>query len=143
MGFYQTQEAGFELPANWTDASINMLEYPRPEGLIRVGLSRAERGNRDLAASLEEVIVEQRRKLPFFELLGRVDRVCGGLPGIDTRVTYEESSRKVYQRALSFVIGGRFFVLGVKGTATQEAEVDAMFERAASTFTLRARPSGA
>lgn len=70
MGLYITQEAGFELPANWIDASVNLLEYTRPEGTIRVGLSRTERGGKDLAKCLEERLVEQRRKLPFFDSSG-------------------------------------------------------------------------
>ncbi|MDI3291216.1 DcrB-related protein [Polyangium sp. 15x6] len=142
MGLYITQEAGLELPANWTDATVNLLEYPRPEGTIRVGVSRTEQGGKDFTACFEERLVEQRRKLPFFELVARSDRLCAGLSAIDSKVHYEASSQKVVQRSLSFVIGGRFFVLGVAGTLSQEAEVDAIFERVASTVTLRARPQG-
>jgi hypothetical protein len=143
LSLYITQEAGFELPATWVDASINLLEYARPEGTIRLGLTRYERGTRDLAACLEERLVEHRRKLPFFELLGRSDRLCAGLPAIDASFTYEDASQKMVQRSLAFVIGPRFFLLGVMGATAQQAEVDAIFERAASTLSLRARQGGA
>ncbi|MDI1436345.1 MULTISPECIES: DcrB-related protein [Polyangium] len=143
MSLYITHEAGFELPANWVDGTVNLLEYARPEGTIRVGVSRSERGGKDLAACVEERHVEQRRKLPFFELLGRSERLCAGLPAIDVKVTYEDSKQKIYQRTLGFVIGGRFVSLGVTATLSQQAEADAIFERAASTLSLRARPSGA
>jgi hypothetical protein len=106
-------------------------------------LSRYERGGKDLSACLEERLVDQRRRLPFFELLRRSDRLCAGLPAIDAAFTYEEASQKTYQRTLAFVIGGRFFMLGVIGTLAQQAEVDAIFERAASTLALRPRTGGA
>lgn len=143
MSLYITQEAGFELPANWVDASVHLLEYARPEGKIRVGLSRTERGAKDLSACYEERLVEQRRKLPFFEIVGRGERLCAGVAAIDARMTFQDASQKMVQRTLSFVIGGRFFVLGVTGALAQEAEVDAIFERAASTLSLRQRTSGA
>jgi len=143
LSLYITQEAGFELPANWVDGTVNLLEYTRPEGVIRVGVARNDRQGKDLAGCVEERLVEQRRKLPFFELLGRSERLSAGLPAIDVKVTYEDAKQKTYQRALSFVIGGRFVSLGVTAPLSQQAEADAIFERAASTISLRARPSGA
>lgn len=65
------------------------------------------------------------------------------MPAIDVKMTYEDSKQKVLQRTLAFVIGGRFFMLGVTATTAQEAEADAIFERAASTLVLRSRSGGA
>jgi len=142
MGLYLTQEAGFELPANWLDASINVLEYARPEGKLRVALSRTERLGQDLAASMQDRLVEQRRQLPFFELLERSDRLTANIPSVDTKVTFEESSQRVYQRSLSFVMGTRFYVLGVSASEAMRAEVDAVFERAVTTLSPRQRGGG-
>lgn len=138
MALYMTQEAGLELPAGWIDASINLLEYARPGGPIRVGVSRTERGAKDLSACVEDRLTEQRRKLPFFELEGKSARTVAGQPAIEVLARHEEASQRTYHRSLSLVIGKRFLVLIASGPEAHRAEIDAIFERAASTLALRA-----
>ncbi len=142
MSLYMTQEAGFELPAGWIDASITLLEYTRPGGPIRVGLSRTERGGKDLPALMEERLTEQRRKLPFFEIIGRAERTVAGLGAMVVNAEHEEASQKMYQRSLSFVLGGRFLVLGVSGPTSHRVEIDAIFDRVVPTITLRTPTNG-
>lgn len=141
MGLYMTQEAGFELPAGWLDASVNVLEYARPGGSIRVGVLRTPRDGKGLEACVEGRLTEQRRKLPFFELEGRAARTAGGQPAIEVRARHEESSQKTYHRSLSLVLGGQFLVLLASGPEGLREEIDAIFERAASTVTLRSPAS--
>ena len=91
MPFYHTQEAGFDIPAGWTDGSVNVLEYPRPEGLIRLVLARTPEGGKPLSALVEARLVEQRRQLPFYELTRRAEALTAGVPSIETVATFEWS----------------------------------------------------
>lgn len=138
MAFYVTHEAGLTLPAGWVDASINRLEYDRPGGTIRIGITRQERGKRDLETCASERLVEQRRGLPSFELLGRSSRVAGGVPAADLQVAHEDAAGKTYHRTLLMILGEKVVLLVVSGPAGDRASVDAIFERAAATVEVRA-----
>jgi hypothetical protein len=138
MALYMTVEAGFELPAGWVDASINVLEYARPGGALRVGLLRALREGKDLEVCVEGRLTEQRRKLPYFELIGKAARTAAGQAAIDVSARHEESAQKTYHRSLCFVLGKQFLVLVASGPEAHREEIDAIFERAATTAALRA-----
>lgn len=134
---YRTHEAGFELPAGWIDASVTMLEYDRPGGMLRLGVSRALHGEKDLDASVSERLVEQRRGLAHFELLGRAARTVAGAPAIDVKATHRDTSGTVYQRSLALSTGAKIVTLVASGPEAHRGEVDAIFERATSTLALR------
>lgn len=142
MGLYVTQEAGFEVPAGWNDASMNMLEYARPGGTIRLAVVRVEKRSKELAALMDERLQDLRRRLPMFELLGRSERLVAGLSSVDVSMSYAESSKGMYQRSLAFVIGPRMLVLSVTGEIGLREDVDGILERAAASMALRQRAAG-
>lgn len=139
MGLYLMQEAGFELPSSWVDASVNMLEYPRPWGTLRVGLSRIAHEGKALFVLTEERLVEQRRKFPGFELLERKECVASGLSCIEIITRHDEPVGRRYHRSLFFLLGSNLLVLLVAGAASHSDEVDAIFLRAVSTMVLQSR----
>jgi hypothetical protein len=141
MGLYMTQEAGFEVPADWLDASVNVLEYARSGGPIRVGLLRTQRDGKALEACVEDRLIEQRRKLPLFELCGRSSRTVAGQPAVDVGAKHAEGSQTMYHRSLSFVLGKQFLVLVTSGPEAHREEIDVIFERASSSVALRAPSS--
>ena len=137
MGLYMTQEAGFEVPAGWLDASVNVLEYTRSGGAIRVGILRTPRDGKELEACVEARLTDQRRKLPHFEVCARSARLVAGLSAVDVGAKHVEGSLTMYHRSLSFVLGKQLLVLLTSGPEAHREEIDAIFERAASSVALR------
>lgn len=138
MGFYQTNEAGFDVPAGWVDASVNRLEYDRPGGPLRIGITRAPREGKDLTTLVGERLVEQRRGLHSFELLGRADRLVGGVPAVDLQVKHADATGRAYHRTLAIAVREKLVLVVVSGLEAHRAELDALFERVASTLEVRA-----
>ena len=139
MPLYHTLEAGFEVPVGWIDGTVNALEYRRPEGLYRLLLARSPDEGRPLAALVDARLTDQRRQLPFFEVTRKAEGLTAGQPSVEIAATFREGEQLSYQRSLCFVLRPSFLVLAVNGPAALQAEMDAVFERAAATVRPRAR----
>lgn len=136
---YATQEALFELPVGYGDASLNRLVYKRPTGAIHVVVSRTPSQNKTLAELTTIRLRDQQRSLPYFELGQRSERLVAGAPASDVSLHYADADRKVYQRSASFLIAGHLVLLAAQGPATAREEIDAIFEHALTTLVFRQR----
>ncbi len=139
MPLYSIHEGEFELPAGLRDASVNTLEYPRQPSPIRLFVSRMPAGGRALPDLVEERIVEQRRRVAGYALASRSERRVGEVPAAEVRSAFREGTVAMLQRVLHLVTRDRFVTLGVSGPEALAEEIDSMFEKAASTVTLRTR----
>lgn len=137
MGEYRTQEAYFELPPGWLDASINTLEYPRPEGKLRLIVTRIPSGKDTLAKLVDDRLVEQRRRLPFFELIERQEKTISNTACSEIAIGFRDGETPMLQRAVSFLIGSRLVVFAAMGKRAQEAEVTALLGRALDSLEVR------
>lgn len=142
MPEYRTQEAYFELPSGWVDASVNTLEYARPEGTLRLVVTRVPRGKDKLDKLVEDRLVEQRRRLPFFEVKGRQDKTISNTPCAEILIGYRDGDTSMLQRTVSFVIGSRFVVFAAVGRLDQEVEVTALLDRALDSLEVRKNDDG-
>jgi len=136
---YATQEASFELPSGFGDASLNRLVYKRPTGDTHLVVSRAPGQGKTLEQLTTIRLREQQRALPYFELGQRSERLVAGAAVADVSLFYADAERKLYQRSASFLIRGNLLLLAIQGTATARDEIDRMFEHALATVVFRQR----
>ncbi len=136
---YATQEALFEIPTGYGDASLNRLVYKRPTGAVHVVISRTPAQGKTLAQLTAIRLRDQQRALPFFELGQQSERLVSGAPTADVSLFYADADRKIYQRSASFLIGGNLALLAVQGPAAAREEIDGMFEHALGTLVFRQR----
>jgi hypothetical protein len=138
MPRYETQEAVFDVPQGCVDGSVTALEYLRPAGgTYRIAVVRSAPEGKTLTALVDDRLVEQRRKLSFFEPVRREERLVAGLPCVELVGTYQEEDARVYQRALCTLVRGQFVVLAVLGALAHKDELDSVFDGAVGTLRLR------
>lgn len=136
---YATQEAMFELPAGFGDASLHRLVYKRATGNVHVVVSRTPGQNKTLEQLTTIRLRDQQRSLAYFELGQRSERLVAGTPAADVSLFYADADHKIYQRSASLLVTGTLVLLAVQGPAASREEIDGIFEHALGTLVFRQR----
>lgn len=141
MATYEMDEGQLVIPEGWEDRTLNTLEYPGEDDL-KVVVSRTPHQGKKLAARVDDVLVDMRRRLAGFELVEQRTTEVDGEPAVAVVVRFKDGPRTLEQRSLWFHAGTKCVTVGVVANTTRDAEavsaeIARIFEQVERTVALR------
>lgn len=122
--------------AGFVDASANSLVYERPEGEVRVDVTRAPGSRAPLSRLVEAELTRERRELPSFAAELPIAHMVGQTRAMETFVTFTRNGEARTTRRLHLLAGSTSMTVGVSGPSAAREAIDALFDRIKSTLTL-------
>jgi hypothetical protein len=137
MAEYVMNEAMFEVPDGWFDTTTNVVHLPNNDNLVKVFILRSPIAGRTLAQFFESQEKELAKKIPFFTVLSRGERVVEGRQGLTIRASTKERGNDLYHTRVGFAVGPTFVILSTSSLLRGEKEADALLEHAIKTLKFR------
>lgn len=140
MRTFHFDEGVFDIPAHWSDRSVNILTSSQGATAdFSLVTSREELAGQDFTAVVAIQMKELSKQMPGFRLLGQRETTVGDLPAIESRITFNTSGGQMYQRhaAVGYYEKVLFFTAT---TLFKDAEgCDAALDGLLATLKLRRR----
>ena len=140
MRTFHFDEGVFDIPAHWSDRSVNILMSSKGETSdFSLVTSREELGGRDFAAVIAAQMKELSKQMPGFRLLGQRETTVGGLPAIESRISFTTNGGQMYQRHAAVGYYGKALFFTATTLFKDTEGCDAALDEVLATLKLRRR----
>jgi hypothetical protein len=140
MRTFHFDEGVFDIPAHWSDRTVNILTSSKGATAdFSLVTSREELGGREFTAVLAAQMKELSKQMPGFRLLGQRETTVGGLGAIESRISFNTTGGQMYQRHAAVAYYGKALFFTAT-TLFKDAEgCDAALDDVLASLKLRLR----
>ena len=140
MRTFHFDEGVFDIPAHWSDRSVNILMSSKGTTAdFSLVTSREDLDGRDFATVVAAQMKELSKQMPGFRLLGQRETTVGGLPAIESRISFNTNGGQMYQRHAAVGYYGKALFFTATTLFKDTEGCDAALDEVLATVKLRRR----
>jgi hypothetical protein len=140
MSTFHFDEGLVDIPAHWTDRSVNILmSSAGTKADFSLVVSREPLAGREFAAVIAEQLKEVSKRLPGHRLLGRRETTVSGVAAIEARSLFTLESGQMYQRMVAVPYYDKALLFTATTLFKDAESCDVAVERILESLMLRRR----
>jgi hypothetical protein len=140
MSVFHMDEGVLDIPAHWSDRTINVLMSSKGDSSdFSLVVSRDDLEGREFRTYLAGQLKALSKQLPSFRLLGDEESTVGGLPALEARMTWSSDRGTMYQHQAYVPYYDKVLIFTATTHLRLAADCDATLAHVLSTAQLRRR----
>ena len=140
MRTFHFDEGVFDIPAHWSDRTVNILTSSKGATAdFSLVTSREDLNGEEFAVVVAAQMKTLSKQMPGFRLLGTRETTVAGLPAVESRISFNTSGGQMYQRhaAVGYYDKALFFTATTLFKAAEGC--DAALDNVLASLKLRLR----